>query len=465
MIKETKRKLLIIPAIVVGVAIFVGLVKNRAQPEKIPPKEQARAVRVIEVPSIDVIPAIRGTGSVRPSQVWNGVAQVSGKIIHMHPQLKKGAVIQEGEVVLKIDPSDYELAMQRAKTNIQAGEAQLAESKVKENNAKSSLKIEEKALRITQEELQRKRTLVSQGTVTRSELEKEERNVLAQQQSVQSLKNTINLLPVERQRLQADIQRLKAQLQEAELALERTSVAMPFTGRIAESNVEIKQFVRQGDRLIIADGISKAEVEVDLPMDRLSALIRSDKVINVEDVRTIGIGEVLGLSARVILQRSNITNSWEGKIVRTSDTMDPRTRTLGFIVEVDNPYQGVQPGVKPPLVKGMFVEVEIRGSPLANKLVIPRSALQGDHVYIADAYNRLERRAVQTKPGGANFVIVESGLQTGERVVISDLSPAITGMLLEPVADNETLSSLIKSAAASDATDNNTADKNKGQRI
>jgi len=449
--KETQRKLLVIPVIIVGVVIFLGLVKNRAQPEKTPLAETARAVRIIEAPRIDVVPTLRGTGTVQPSQVWNGVAQVSGKIIHMHQQFKRGAVIQEGEAVLKIDPSDYELAIAKAQTNINAAEAQLAENKVKLNNAKSSLKIEQDALRIAQEELERKRALVAQGTVTRSDFEKEERNVLAQQQSVQSLKNTINLLPAERQRLQADIERLNAQLKEAELNLQRTTVIMPFTGRIAESNVEIQQFVRQGDRLVVADGISKAEVEVDLSMERLAALIQTNKIINVEDVREVAIGEVLGLSARVYLQRNGIGNTWEGKIVRTSDTMDPRTRTVGFIVEVPNPYKDVQPGVKPPLVKGMFVEVEIRGTAMADKLVLPRSALDNQYVYIADAYNRLERRAVQFKPGGANFVIVESGLKAGERVVISDLSPAITGMLLEPVTDKETLATLIYEASAGTA--------------
>jgi RND family efflux transporter MFP subunit len=465
--KETKRKLLIIPVVIVGVTIFFVFVKNRTQPEKIPLAETARAVRVIQVPRIDVVPTIRGTGTVRPSQVWNGVAQVSGKIIHTHPQLKKGAVIREGEVVLKIDPSDYELAIGQAKTSIQAGEAQLAENKVKQNNAQSSLKIEQEALRIAQEELQRKRTLITQGTVTRSELEKEERNVLAQQQSVQSLQNTINLLPAERQRLQADIARLQSQLKNAELNLERTTITMPFTGRIAETNVEIQQYVRQGDRLAIADGISKAEVEVDLSMERLSALLHSMEVINVEDVSAIGIGEVLGLSARVMLQRNSNTNAWDGKIVRTSDTLDPRTRTVGFIVEVDNPYANVQPGVKPPLVKGMFVEVEIRGKPMKNKLVIPRAALNDHHIYVADSYNRLQRRAVQTRPGGPNYVIVLNGLQAGERVVISDLSPAIEGMLLEPVIDNETLERLVIEAAANaDSTDRDNGrnnNKNKDQ--
>ncbi|WP_455366405.1 efflux RND transporter periplasmic adaptor subunit [Kaarinaea lacus] len=446
----TKHKLLIIPAIIVGVLIFIMLVKNRAEPERKPLAETARAVRVIEIPQIDVTPTLTGTGTARPSQVWNGVAQVSGKIIEMNPQLKKGAVIQAGETLLKIDPSDYELAIQQAKTNIEATQAQIAESKVKETNARASLKIEEEALRIAKEELARKKKLVEQGTVTRSDVEKEERNVLAQQQNVQNLRNTINLIPAERRRLKAEIERLRAQLKEADLNLERTNLSMPFNGRIAESNVEIKQYVRQGEILVIADGIEKAEVEVDVPMDRIMDLIQSDQVINVEEVRTRGVGEVLGLSASVILRRNGTVTRWDGKIVRTSDTLDTRTRTVGFIVEVNDPYKNVQPGVRPPLVKGLFVEVEIRGTPSPGKLVIPRSALNDHQVYVVNSDNRLERRKVKVQLRGSNYVVVQEGLTAGERVVISDLSPAIDGMLLDPVLDNETLQRLINQAEANE---------------
>jgi multidrug efflux pump subunit AcrA (membrane-fusion protein) len=76
-----KHKLLIIPVIITGVLIFILLIKNRAEPEKKPLAESARAVRIIEVPQISVTPTLTATGTVRPSQVWNGVAQVSGKIV------------------------------------------------------------------------------------------------------------------------------------------------------------------------------------------------------------------------------------------------------------------------------------------------------------------------------------------------------------------------------------------------
>lgn len=444
-----KHKLLIIPAIIVGILIFIFLVKNRAEPEKKPLAETARAVRVIEVPQIDVTPTLKATGTVKPHQVWNGVAQVSGKIIEKHAQLNKGAIIQAGEVLLKIDPSDYELAIDQAKTNIEATQAQIAESKVKEKNAKASLKIEEDALRIAKQELTRKSKLVKQGTVTRSDVEKEERSVLAQQQSAQSLKNTINLIPAERRRLEADIVRLKAMLKEAELNLQRTVVNMPFNGRIAETKVEIKQFVRQGDVLVIADSMDKAEVEVDVPMGRVSALISSDEVIDIEDVRTLGIGEVLGLSATVMLRRNDKIIRWDGKIARTSDTLDTRTRTMGFIIEVDNPYKNVQPGVRPPLVKGMFVEVEIKGKPSPGKLVIPRSAVHNQNVYFVNEQNRLERRLVEIELSGSSYVVVKDGLNAGERIVVSDLSPAIDGMLLEPVLDKDMSQRIISEASAS----------------
>ena len=237
-------------------------------------------------------------------------------------------------------------------------------------------------------------------------------------------------------------------LQGARLNLERTTIVMPFVGRIAESKIELQQFVRQGDVLVTADGIEKAEVEVDLPMGRLAGLVRSDQIINISDARDIKIGDVLGLSASVVLRNNGNVTRWQGKITRTSDTLDTRTRTVGFIIEVDKPYDNVQPGKRPPLVKGMFVEVELQGSPIADKLVLPRSALHNQHVYVVDEQNRLQRRTVKAATGGDNYLLIESGLNVGERVVVSDLLPAIEGMLLEPVLDNDALQRLMDEAQA-----------------
>ena len=446
--KELKRKLLIVPAVLIGVIIIVVLVKNRAQPEKIALDEVSRAVRVIQVPRLDVIPTVKGTGNVKPSKVWNGVAQVSGIVVETHPRLKNGSIIRADELIVKIDPTDYKIAITQAETNIEAIRAQLAEQKLQKKNDETSLKIEQKALKISKGELKRKRDLLQNGTISRSDVEKEERNVLTQTQSVQSLNNKLNLYEVSRRKLRADLERLQSQLASAKLDLDRTTILMPFTGRIAQSNVELKQFIRLGEVLVIADGISKAEISVQVPMARVSSLMHSEKVVDFFNTEISDLGKVLGITARVMLKSGEATTEWEARVARISDTLDPRTRTVGIIIEVDKPYENVQPGIRPPMLKGAFMNVELRGRPLPNSLVIPRAALHDKQVYLVNNDSRLETRTVEVARADQSFVIIKSGLSEGDRIVVSDIVPAIDGMLLEAIEDKVTLSRLIGEATA-----------------
>ncbi len=441
-----KKKWLIILPILLGLAILIILVKSRSGPEQAPLTEKTRAVRVIEVPSVTVIPRAVGYGNVEPGMVWEAVAEVSGKIIEIHPKLKKGAILGADTVLLRIDPTDYELAIARTETDIQATQAQLAELQVKEANTRASLKIEQETLGLSEKELERKRKLVAKGTVSRSTVEQEERTVLAQKQSVQSHKNSLNLYPVERKLLEAQLARHQAQLASAKLDLERTTLQLPFHGRIAQVNVERTQYVRQGDVLAVADSISVAEVAAQIPMGRMRALVRSQEIFSFANPSTVSLRRALGISAQVWLRGEGFSVKWPARLARLSDTLDPQTRTVGVIVEVDEPYGDIQPGIRPPLLKGLFVDVELRGKPRPDSLVIPRSALHDNEVYVVASENRLEKRVVQVDLVEPAFVSVSKGLQAGERVVISDLIPAIEGMLLSPALDPEALAVLLREA-------------------
>jgi multidrug efflux pump subunit AcrA (membrane-fusion protein) len=120
------------------------------------------------------------------------------------------------------------------------------------------------------------------------------------------------------------------------------------------------------------------------------------------------------------------------------------------IVEVDQPYADVQPGVRPPLVKGLFVEVDLRGPPRPERLVIPRHALHTGQVYLIGEDGHLEIRAVTLETLQPEYAAIADGLEAGERVVVSDLVPAIAGMRLEGAPDNELLERLKRSAEAAD---------------
>jgi len=441
------KRLLIIPVIVIGVGIFVYQKKNSSKPVRMPVQERTTAVRFIQVPHGTVFPLIMTTGYVQPGRIWQAVAEVGGKVIFRHPRLKRGALINANEVLLKLDPSDHELAIARAETDIESSRIQLAHVDVQEANAKASLTIERKALKIAQEELQRKQKLLNVGSLSPSDVEKEQRNVLAQEQRVQALVNSINLYPIERRRLKNELMKLETQLATAKLTLERTTIRMPFNGRIAAVNIDLDQFVGQGGVMLAADSIETAEVLVQIPMARLAGLVQSDSVVNTADWNSAEISKLTGLSAKIQIQQNNLLTEWEATVARVGHALDPRTRTVDIIIEVDRPYEQIQPGKRPPLVKGLFVDVKLMGRPRADSMVIPLIAVHNRQVYVITDQNRLKRYAVTLGFRGSDYVIVEAGLDPGDRIVISDLVPAIDGMLLEPIEDAQASAQLLASAA------------------
>ena len=437
------KPLLIIPAILIGLGIFIYQKKNSSKPVQMPIKERVTAVRTIHVPKTTVFPFAMATGYVQPGQVWQAIAQVGGKVVALHPRLKQGVLINADEILVKLDPSDYELAIAYAETEIESANIQLAQVDVHEGNDKASLAIERQALKIAKDELQRKQKLLDFGSLSPSDVEKEQRNVLVQQQRVQALLNSINLYPVDRRRLKTDLAKLEIQLATAKLNLERTTIRMPFNGRIASVQIEYQQFVGPGSVMVIADSIDTAEILVQMPMARLANLVQSDVVVNAENADYAEIGKLIGLSASVQLQQNDDLIEWNAKVARVGHELDPRTRTVDIIIEVDKPYGHIQPGKRPPLVKGLFVDVRLSGRPQMESIVVPLSALQDRQVYIVNTENRLQRRNVIPGIRGSDYVIVKEGLEPDERIVISDLVPAIEGMLLVPVDDTKALAQLL----------------------
>ena len=446
--KSLTRLILFLIPIGIGGAVLFSIVSSREPPAQKTPQELTRSVRIVKTDKTDFIPAVSGYGVVQPARTWNAVAQVAGRVAYVNPNFKRGAVLKKGTELLRISPEDYKIAIQQAEANIRSAEARLAELKAQEENARRSLDIEKRSLELKQQDLERKKTLLTRGNVAQATVDEEQRALLTQQARVQELENTLQLIPSQRNAQQQEIENNKAQLETAKLNLRRTSIELPFDARIAEASVEETQYVGVGTSLGSADGIAAAEVNVQIPLSQFRNFVsmvagdtvEASPVVTAEAFRERV--ESLGLRAVISLKFDELTLNWDGNVVRISDTIDPKTRTVGAIVLVEKPYAQAVPGRKPPLVKGMFVAAEIRAKPLKEQIVVPRSALNGDKIYIAGPDDRLEIRPVKTRVLQDDKAVIESGLSEGDRVVVSDLNPAIPGMLLDPVEDKDLATSL-----------------------
>ncbi len=445
------RKLLFIPPILIGIAILYYMASGRQAPERKPPEERARAVRVITAEPVRLVPRVTGFGSVYPGTVWRAIAQVAGEVVYVHPGLKKGAILAAGTEILRISPADFVLAISQAQANIRSAEAKLAELKVTETNTADLLKIEKRGLELREAELARKQALFERGTVAQSTLELEHRETLTQRRKVQDLENALRLLPTQRAVQQEQIAVYQAQLESAKLDLARTRIKLPFDARIAEVNVEAGQFAQTGGTLATADSLDVAEVEAQIPIAQFRAMVHAGAPSDLPDGITpqslSQIVKTIGFEATVRLRAGNDIIEWPARFARIGDTVDPKTRTISAIVAVDGAYAKATPGQRPPLIKGMFVEIEIRTRARDESIVVPRSAFHDGRLYVVNVDSRLDIRSVTTGLVQGDLAVIDKGIEPGERIVVSDLIPAVAGMLLAPQSDDELLARLKAEAA------------------
>jgi RND family efflux transporter MFP subunit len=428
------RLLWIAPPVILGIVVLVWSIGGKQPPAKADRGEPMRTVRVIEVPQLDLVPISEGYGPVQPARVWAAVSQVKGRVVEIHPRLRDGEILPQGTELLRIDPMDYELALAQVT-------AELAELQVREENARASLGIEERNLALAQQGLERNRKLVQQGTTSESAVDEAERTMLGTRTAVQNLKNTLALLPAQRQLLDAKAAR-------AERDLQHTLIRAPFNMRVANLAVEADQFVTTGQTVFEGDAVDRVEIEAQMAMSSLRRLFLGRSDFEVDFTRlTEQLSELLGFSPLVRLDLGNHVAEWEAEFVRFSDEVDARTRTMGVVVAVDRPFDKIEPGYRPPLSKGMFVQVALRGVSQGARLVVPRSAVRGGAVYVADRENRLRRRPVEVLFSQGRLSVIAEGLEPGERVVVSDLVPAVEGMLLQPRVDDE-LATALQAATA-----------------
>ncbi len=446
--KKLQRILFLTVPVVFGILIFMVLLKVKPNP---PHKEQIdnkRKVRIIEAEKTDVIPIALGYGTARPTNVWQAVAEVSGKAIYVSPSLKKGSRISKGTLLVEIDPTEYKLTVAEAKTNLQSIDAQVKQSIDKEISNKELLKLELNTLDLKQKELDRQKKLLGNNIASKSDFEQAEAAFLAQKYKVQTIQNTLNSLGSERELLKAQEEQAKLSQQSANLQLQYTKIRAPFDSIVSNVNVEKLQFVQKGQNIAEAEGVDSIEIEAQLANGLYVFRPEANEEARSRLIEGNGsVGDALGITAIVRFNFGKISSEWKGNVMRFNAQIDTKTRTPGVIVQVDDPFGLKLETPKRPLIKGMYCEVEFYGRPFKNIIIIPRTALHNKNtVYVADENNRLRIRRVKTGFTQDSFTMIREGLEPGEKIIVTDVIPAVEGMSVIPILDIE-LASKIKSDA------------------
>ncbi len=422
---------LLVPPILLGIGTVGFALANRQEPQQNPPEELATRLRVTNVIRSQIQPSVIGYGVVAPARVWSAVAEVDGRVIETHPDLHPGVSVGAGEMLLTIDPTDYELAIGQLEAEIALLKAQIVETERTDENNRATLEIEKESMDLATKELQRYNRLARQSISAPLEVDRLEREQLAQHRRVQELENALNLIPIKLQQFEANLRGAENRLAIARRDLDRTTIHAPFECRLATVAIEPGQYVAPGQVLFEVHSVDAVEIEAQIPLDEFQLLAPDDRSPGMM-TRESAAELVKGLDATVRIRSGDWVEEWPAELVRIRERVDQRTRSLGAVVRID--YQDAEPRVdRSTLLEGTFCEVELDGHPRFGQLLVPDVAVRNGTVLVVDDQNRLQRRAVKVRLVVDDQVAVTGDLREGERVVLSDPSPAVEGMLVDPV--------------------------------
>jgi RND family efflux transporter MFP subunit len=382
------KRLLPIGILFAGFITMGIIIKTGPTMEQKPPASTAPLVRTWIATSETVQLSVLTYGSVLPRTESELIPEVSGRVIKISPSMASGGFIRKGEILLEIDPLDYEVALEQARASLAAAKSELSNAK----------KAHERLL-----------DLAKQQSASQSQQD-----------------DALNRLRFG----QASIREAAARLSRAERDISRTKIKAPYHGRVRSKRVDIGQFVNRGAPIASLYATDFAEVRLPLHDEELAHL----------DLPLAG--QESPNQPTVILRArfAGANHTWEGKIVRTEGELDPKTRMINVVAQVEAPYE--RSGNRPPLAIGLFVEAEIIGNTVDNVYIVPRSALQAnEQIYVLSSEYRLQFRDVNILRTVEEDVYITSGFKSGETICLSTISNAVEGMLVEPVTETGVLSS------------------------
>ncbi|MFW5901507.1 MAG: efflux RND transporter periplasmic adaptor subunit [Thermodesulfobacteriota bacterium] len=327
----------------------------------------------IEMGVIDM--SLSGEGTVQAVKQSQVVPQVSGRVIHVSEHLVNGGSFEKGELLLKIEPRDYEIAVT------------LAEASVKD--AESSYEMAQQESHASRREWKR----IHPGEAPPPLVAKEPQLTAAR----------------------AHLEAQQANLAKARLNLARTQIRAPFDGRVRDEQVDVGQYVSPGQALATVYGTDAAEIVV--PME--------NQDLNWFAVPGFTTDQNPGAKAVVRAQVAGQERTWTGHVLRVEGSINEKTRMVNVVILVPEPY-----ATRPPLSIGQFAEVAIEGKTLYKAALIPRAALrEGSRVWAVDPdKGRLYFRDVEVARKDERGVVVQSGLKATDQVVVSPLKAVTDGM-------------------------------------
>lgn len=405
----SRQAVLSVVLVAVGLAIgaggYLALVALRQTPPMREPLRPPLTVTAVQLKPVTVATPIDGFGTARADRLAVVGAQVAGQVVWVADGLREGAAVVAGGLLVQIDAREYQAQLRRARSQLTADEAALARMDIEEQSLKRLLETTTAEFEVAQREYDRIRALLEDGTSSLRELDAARVVLQRARGALVEVERQLAVLPSLRAQQSATCELRRAEVALAELAVEHCAIVAPFGGRIERVQVEAGEQVVPGQPLFTLLDPQRIEVPIELPVSERPR------------VRA-------GAPAQLWLE-SRPDVAWRGNVARVAPSADPATRTFSLYVEI------TQSESSRPLMPGMFVRARIEGPTLADVLLVPRSSVRQQRVFVCIDRHAYAREVNVDQHLRDQTVI--TGLAPGQIVITSNLDALYDGAPVSPV--------------------------------
>ncbi|MBN2069409.1 MAG: efflux RND transporter periplasmic adaptor subunit [Opitutales bacterium] len=380
------KKILLPILILLGCFVLMfGLFTLRKKPERVPQAEQIASVEIADVHAADDSINIYVQGTVSPRTATNLLPQVSGTIKSVAPVFYVGGFFRKGDILLQIDPTDYEVALANAQSVLAQAELALAQEEAQSVQAKKDWD----ALQLEGEP------------------------------------SALTLRLPQLKKAQATVNAATAALKQAQRDLHDTRVVAPYDGMVQTKNADLGQYVSSSTVLGSIFAVDFAEIRLPVKTSDL-AFIDFPKGMRGDASEWPEVTLEAEFAGNHIVRNA--------RIVRSEGVVDTSSRFTYLVAQLEDPY-GIYSGeLLSPMPVGLFVNATVKGKVFRNLVTIPRYALRGaDTVLVVNKESRINVRHVKLLKTDVAHAYIAEGISDGEQICLTALEFVIEGMKVQDI--------------------------------
>ncbi|MEH1837212.1 MAG: efflux RND transporter periplasmic adaptor subunit [Nostoc sp.] len=424
----------VIGAVFFGSLLAIGILPRLSQRSEL----QAAVKEASTVPSVNVITPRRAAattnlelpGSVVPLNQTTIYARSTGYLRRWYADI--GDRVQAGQLLAEIDSPDIDQQVLQAKAELAQAQANVLQSRASLAKGVSDLKQARANLLIARQTWQRWSVLVKQGAVPQQDADTKYATYQANLASVEAAQNTVNSDSANVKAAQANAYASLANFQRNTVLQSYKKVTAPFSGVITARNVNTGVLISAGSGNSNTSSTTNTS-NTNTSNTSLYTIAAYDKLdVNVNVPQSLSPSLQTGQTAQITV-RELPQRVFTGKVVRTSNAIDPNTRTLLTQLEVQNSDATLRPG--------MYATVKFAINRANTPFVVPDSALVvnagGTQVATVTQDQTVHYQKVAVGRDYGTEVEITSGLTGNESLIATPTVDETEGLRVQPVAQTK----------------------------